>query len=94
MITGGKSGLGGVLSEILTMRGVGVAVLDVAITEEEEEEGNGEERGTRVYKCDVADTQSLEKVWGRVVDEVCITPHISLSLVSSHSIHQKPSQPY
>ena len=74
VITGGKSGLGGVLAEILAMRGVEVAVLDVAVTEEEEEEreeGSGTEKGMRLYKCDVGDAQALERVWGRVVKEVC-----------------------
>lgn len=77
VITGGKSGLGGVLAEILAMRGVEVAVLDVAVTEKEEEEreeGSGDEKGMRLYKCDVGDAQALERVWGRVVKEVCITP--------------------
>lgn len=73
VITGGKGGLGSVLAEILAMRGVAVAVLDVAVTEMkegEEEEGSEEDTGTRLYKCDVGDVQELEKVWGRVVSEV------------------------
>ena len=68
VITGGRGGLGGVLAEILGMRGVSVAVLDISVTEEERK---AEEGRVRYYKCDVGSTEGLERVWGRVVTDVC-----------------------
>lgn len=55
MITGGSSGLGALLAEVYGMRGVGVAVLDIKGKEEELEE-----KGVKLYKCDVGDRAQVE----------------------------------
>lgn len=85
VVTGGMGGLGGCLAEILALRGVAVAVLDVARVPRaraggegdgdgeggEEELVDGEEReGVRYYYCDVGDGEQVERVWGRVVKDV------------------------
>lgn len=77
VITGGLGGLGGCVAEILALRGVGVAVLDVWIRRDggegkgEGEVVDGEEReGVRYYYCDVGDGDQVEKVWRRVVKDV------------------------
>ena len=73
VITGGGGGLGGVLGEVLGMRGGGVGVLDLKGGGEEgvdgEEEGMGGGR-VRWYKCDVGDAEEVERVWERVVSDV------------------------
>ncbi len=67
VITGGAGGLGGCLAEIFALRGVGVAVLDVGV----KDRGRGEEReGVRYYCCDVGDREQVERVWGRVVEDL------------------------
>ena len=76
VITGGKGGLGGVLAEILGMKGVDVAVLDVNVTKAEEEEGISPEaadlmgNGIRYWRCDVGNVQSVEGTWKKVVESV------------------------
>ena len=57
VITGGNGGLGGCLAEILGMRGVGVAVLDV-VGGEKGDEGSG----VRYWKCDVGSYEEVERV--------------------------------
>ncbi|KAL8712625.1 MAG: hypothetical protein Q9220_003156 [cf. Caloplaca sp. 1 TL-2023] len=56
VITGGASGLGKCIAEIYALKGVGVAVMDVAVEEE------GEKEGVRFYRCDVADKKMVEKL--------------------------------
>ena len=68
VITGGRRGLGGILAEILGMRGVDIAVLDISITEEEQK---AKEERVRYYICDVGSTQEIERVWGKIVSDVC-----------------------
>jgi len=66
VITGGGRGLGRCVAEMLGMRGVGVAVLDL-----DGGEGRGEEGASvRVWKCDVGDREEVERVWGEVVRDV------------------------
>jgi len=73
VITGGCGGLGGCLAEIFALRGVGVAVLDVAAGAEGKVGlvGGGEEReGVRYYRCDVGDYEQVESAWNKVVGEL------------------------
>lgn len=73
VITGGKRGLGGVLAEVLGLRGVSVAVLDLDVTGEEEGEGGGQGRkgdGVRYWRCDVGNLEEVERVWEKVVKDV------------------------
>ncbi|KAL8933047.1 MAG: hypothetical protein Q9216_006550 [Gyalolechia sp. 2 TL-2023] len=60
VVTGGASGLGRCIAEIYAMKGVGVAVMDVAVKED------GEKEGVRWYKCDVGDRGMVEKTWQRI----------------------------
>ena len=79
VVTGGAGGLGGCLAEILALRGVAVAVLDVGVRRDgaggEGEGGEGglvdgeEKEGVRYYYCDVGDGEQVERVWGRVVKD-------------------------
>ena len=66
VVTGGASGLGKCIAEIYSMKGVGVAVLDIEIGVKEE----GEREGARYYRCDVGDRGSVEGAWRRVVEDV------------------------
>lgn len=66
VVTGGARGLGGCVAEVLGMRGVGVAVMDLDVGG-----GRGEEGGSvRYYQCDVGDREEVERVWGEVVRDV------------------------
>ncbi|KAI4252357.1 MAG: hypothetical protein LQ352_004340 [Teloschistes flavicans] len=64
VITGGASGLGRCIAEIYAMKGVGVAVMDVGVKEE------GENEGVRFYKCDVGDRDSAERVWKKLNEDL------------------------
>lgn len=69
VITGGASGLGKVLAEMYGMRGASVAVLDVREPEPDggESEGLG---GVEFYVCDVGDAEAVERVRGRIEEDV------------------------
>ena len=70
VITGGGSGLGRLIAEVLGRRGVAVAVLDVR-----EPEGGGveeEEEGWRWYRCDVSRRGRVEGVRGVIERDVCM----------------------
>lgn len=69
VITGGVGGLGGCLAEIFALRGVGVAVLDVAVDGTHIQDGEDKE-GVRYYHCDVDYYDQVEKVWKRVVKDL------------------------
>ncbi|KAM0718449.1 hypothetical protein Q7P37_005519 [Cladosporium fusiforme] len=58
VITGGASGLGKLLAETYGMRGVSVAVLDVRVPEEQEEEVL---ENVHFYKCDVSKLEDVQK---------------------------------
>lgn len=71
VITGGVGGLGGCLAEIFALRGVGVAVLDVAVgVKESEVTHEFEKEGVRYYRCDVGDSAQVEAIWAKVVDDL------------------------
>ena len=63
VITGGGGGLGGCLAEIFALRGVEVAVLDIA-------EDGKEKEGMSPYRCDIGNYEELERVWGHLVEEL------------------------
>lgn len=63
VITGGGGGLGGCLAEIFALRGVEVAVLDIAEDGEEKE-------GMSPYRCDIGNYEELERVWRHLVEEL------------------------
>lgn len=63
VVTGGLGGLGGCLAEIFALKGVAVAVLDVAVGGV----GDGEEKeGVKYYRCDVGSFEEASTVWERV----------------------------
>lgn len=64
VVTGGMTGLGRCIAEIYAMKGVGVAVLDVNVKEE------GENEGVRWYKCDVGNPSMVQETWSRINDDV------------------------
>ena len=66
VITGGLGGLGGCLAEIFALRGVDIAVLDIAIGNED----GKEKEGLSLYRCDIGDYEQLEEVWGQLVEEL------------------------
>ncbi|KAL8717130.1 MAG: hypothetical protein Q9225_005596 [Loekoesia sp. 1 TL-2023] len=64
VVTGGANGLGRCIAEIYAMKGVGVAVMDVAVKEE------GEREGVRWYKCDIGDRSMVQKAWQKINDDL------------------------
>ena len=70
VVVGGKGGLGGVLSEVYALRGVRVAVLDRAVTAEEEAQNQEGDGSARYYRCDVSERDELERVWRRLSEEM------------------------
>ena len=77
VITGGLGGLGGCLAEIFALRGVEVAVLDIAIAKtketkkDEQEICDGEEKeGVVYYHCDVGDYEQVKAVWARAMEDL------------------------
>lgn len=73
VVTGGGGGLGALLVEVLGMKGVRVALLDVKERPKEGALGEGEDgigEDVRWYVCDVGNRDSVEKVAGRIREEV------------------------
>jgi hypothetical protein len=68
VITGGASGLGGLIAEVYGMRGATVAVLDVREPE------NPEAKGVSFYKCDVTDKARIAEVAKEIEDDVSVLP--------------------
>jgi NADPH:quinone reductase-like Zn-dependent oxidoreductase len=70
VITGGGSGLGRVLAEMLLRKGAKVAVLDLKTPDREADEAM--ERWDLAWEvCDVASVKEVEGAVGRVEREVC-----------------------
>jgi hypothetical protein len=67
VITGGASGLGGLVAEVYGMRGATVAVLDV------NEPENPEAKGVSFYKCDVTDKTRIAEVAREIEDDVSLS---------------------
>ena len=101
VITGGASGLGGLIAEVYGLRGVSVAVLDVrdlpsssssASPSSSEPhavnnlDGELEERGVRYYQCDVGDRKQVEAVAGKIKEDVNISSSHSFDHLVSWNI--------
>ncbi|KAL2042375.1 hypothetical protein N7G274_004865 [Stereocaulon virgatum] len=85
VVTGGLGGLGGCLAEIFALRGVEVAVLDIAIAKKKESKSNeqevcdGEEKeGVMYYHCDVGDYEQVKTVWARIKEDLS-TPTVLIN---------------
>ncbi|KAL1651988.1 hypothetical protein SLS58_000111 [Diplodia intermedia] len=70
VVTGGASGLGALVAEVYGMRGASVAVLDVGELGEAERESMLEEKGVAYYRCDVGDREEVERVYGRIENDL------------------------
>ena len=66
LVTGGASGLGGLIAEIYGMRGISVAVLDV-----KKPAGENQIEGVEWYECDVSNIEDVQRAKDRVVKDVC-----------------------
>ena len=76
VITGGGSGLGRVLTEMLLRKGVKVAVLDIKGPDGEAEESM--ERWDLVWEqVDVGNQQEVKRSVEKIVDEVCVISTVS-----------------
>jgi hypothetical protein len=75
VVTGGASGLGLAIAQMYAMRGASVAVLDVAVLDDERYEevfgAQGVGEGVKYYRCDVGDRTVVEDTRGVIEDEVC-----------------------
>jgi NAD(P)-dependent dehydrogenase (short-subunit alcohol dehydrogenase family) len=69
VITGGVGGLGGCIAEIFALKGVGVAVLDVAVDGTRFQDGE-EKEGVKNYACNVGNYEQAENVWKNVVRDM------------------------
>ena len=63
VITGGCGGLGGCLAEIYALRGVAVAVIDIAVSKQD----HGKEReGVWYYQCDLYHQDDIKTTWSKI----------------------------
>jgi len=69
VVTGGSSGLGGLVAEIFALKGISVAVLDV---KKPQMEGN---YALTYYECDVSDPEAVHRVGQQIQQEVPTTCH-------------------
>lgn len=76
VITGGASGLGRSIAEILGMRGATVAILDVREPADGGVEAIGE--GVRWYLCDVGNLEAVRKVKHEIEKDVCRFPPLDM----------------
>lgn len=67
VITGGAGGLGRVLAQTYSMRGVSVAVLDIREPEEAESEGM---QNVRFYQCDVSKIEEVRRAKEEIEKDV------------------------
>ncbi|KAL2821078.1 hypothetical protein BJX63DRAFT_443589 [Aspergillus granulosus] len=68
VITGGASGLGRLIAQIYGLRGVTVAVLDIA--EKGAVKGWEEVGGVEYYQCDIGDRGQVERVKERILQDL------------------------
>ncbi|KAL4938504.1 hypothetical protein BDV06DRAFT_52869 [Aspergillus oleicola] len=66
VVTGGASGVGKLIAQIYALRGVSVAVLDVA----EEVKGEGDAGRVEYYRCDIGVRDEVERVAERIVQDL------------------------
>jgi len=68
VITGGASGLGRMIAEILSMRSASVVILDVR-----EPDGGAESigEGVKWYECDVGSLEAIQRAKTRIEKDVC-----------------------
>ena len=64
VVTGGSSGLGGLVAEIFALKGISVAILDV---QRPLLEGN---YAIEYYECDVSDVEAVKRVAQQIRDDV------------------------
>jgi len=64
VVTGGSSGLGGLVAEIFALKGISVAILDV---QRPLLEGN---YAVEYYECDVSDVDAVKRVAQQIRDDV------------------------
>lgn len=74
VITGGASGVGRLIAQIYGLRGVSVAVLDIA--EQKDVKGWEDVGGVEYYKCDITVRGEVEEVARRVEEDVCFSSHL------------------
>ncbi|OJJ36638.1 hypothetical protein ASPWEDRAFT_50087 [Aspergillus wentii DTO 134E9] len=86
VITGGASGLGLLIAQIYSLRGVNVAVLDVR--EVAEIEGWDEVSGAEYYKCDVGNRKEVEMTARRIEKDLG-TPTVLINCAAA-GINGKP----
>ena len=67
VITGGCGGLGGCLAEIYSLRGVSVAVLDIAVSEPDH---GKEKEGVTYYRCDLYHHHKIEEAWRQIIEQL------------------------
>lgn len=79
VITGGGGGLGALIAEVYGMRGVSVAVLDVKELEGGKE-ALEEEKGIKWYRCDVGNSEEVERV-ANVVEKEVASRHLARYLL-------------
>ena len=66
VVTGGSSGLGQIIAEIIALKGIPVAVLDI---KKPQMEGN---YATTYYECDVSDVEAVKKVAAQINADVLL----------------------
>lgn len=74
VVTGGASGIGRLIAQIYGLRGVSVAVLDIA--DEKNVEGWGDIGTIEYYRCDIGLRCEVESVARRIEEDVSLFPWI------------------
>ncbi|KAL5336471.1 hypothetical protein BJX70DRAFT_278118 [Aspergillus crustosus] len=68
VITGGASGLGRLIAQIYGLRGVSVAVLDIA--DEKDVQGWADVGGVEYYRCDIGEREEVERVAQKIEEDL------------------------
>lgn len=94
VVTGGASGLGLAITQMYAMRGASVAVLDVAVLDDERYEevfgAQGVGEGVKYYRCDVGDRKVVEDTRGKIEDEVCYAKYCLSYCLGSFLLTPEP----